>query len=48
MIEIILRMYTIDSSLYKNVNQFLRCFLISMVSEFMSELRAILYEIYLL
>jgi hypothetical protein len=48
MIEIIFRMYTIDSSLYKNVNQCLRCFPISMVSKFMRELRGILYYIYLL
>jgi hypothetical protein len=48
MIGFIFRMYTIESSLYKNVNHFLRCFPILMVSKFMGELRGILGYIYLL
>jgi hypothetical protein len=48
MLPVIFQMYTIDSSLYKNVNQFLRCFPISMVSKFMRELRGIVSYIYLL
>jgi hypothetical protein len=41
-------MYTIESLLYKNVNDFLRYYPISMVSKFMYELRGILRYIYLL
>jgi hypothetical protein len=48
MMEIIFRMSTIDSSLYKHVNHFLRCCPISIVSKFMGELKAVLYYIYLL
>jgi hypothetical protein len=48
MTKVIFRMYTIESSLFKNVNHFLRYFPISMVSKFMRELGGILSYIYLL
>jgi hypothetical protein len=41
-------MYTAESSLYRNVNHFLRFFPISIVSKFMNELKGILHYIYLL
>jgi hypothetical protein len=47
-IGLIIRMYTIDCSLYKNVNQFLRRFPIKIIGKFMSELKGILHYIYLL
>jgi hypothetical protein len=37
MTRFIFQRYTIKSSLYKNVNLFLRCFPISMISKFMNE-----------
>jgi hypothetical protein len=48
MISIILRMYTIESSLFKNVNHFLRCFPMNIVNKFLGELRGIVRYIYLL
>jgi hypothetical protein len=48
MIHLIFRMYTVESSLYQNVNRFLRCFPISMVPKFQNELKGILRYIYLL
>jgi hypothetical protein len=48
MIEQIIRMYTTECSLYKNVNHFLNCFPIVLVSKFTSELKGILHYIYLL
>jgi hypothetical protein len=48
MIPLIFRMYSIDSLLYKNVNHFLRCFPIRIISKFMKELGGILRYIYLL
>jgi hypothetical protein len=44
----IFRMYTIECSLYKNVNHFLRCFPINIIGKFMNELKGILHYIYLL
>jgi hypothetical protein len=41
-------MYTIDSSLYQNVNHFLRRFPISMIAKFITELRGLLLYVYLL
>jgi hypothetical protein len=48
MIPLIFRMYSIESSLYKNVNYFLRCFPMVIVGKFMNELKGILRYIYLL
>jgi hypothetical protein len=48
MIEIIYRMYMINSSLYKKMNQFLAHFPISLVSKYMRELQGFLHYIYLL
>jgi hypothetical protein len=48
MIGLIFHLYTIESSLWKNVNHFLRCFPISMVTKFMNELKGLLSYIYLL
>jgi TPR repeat protein len=48
MISLILRMYTAESSLYKNVNHFLRSFPISIVGKFVRELKPLLFYIYLL
>jgi hypothetical protein len=48
MIGLLFRMYTIECSLYKNVNHFLRCFPVVLVSKFMGELNGILHYIYLL
>jgi hypothetical protein len=41
-------MYTVESSLYKNVNHFLRCFPIKIVGKVLTELKGILHYIYLL
>jgi hypothetical protein len=41
-------MYTIECSLYKKVNHFLRCFPIDIVGKFLGELKGILHYIYLL
>jgi hypothetical protein len=48
MIPVIFNMYSIESSLYRNVNHFLRCFPISIIGKFMKELGGILSYIYLL
>jgi hypothetical protein len=48
MIPVIFRMYTLDCSLYKNVNHFMRCFPICMICKFMNELKGILHYVYLL
>jgi hypothetical protein len=48
MISIVFRLYSIQSSLYKNVNRFLRFFPIQLVGKFMKELRGLLSYIYLL
>jgi hypothetical protein len=48
MIPFIFKMYSIECSLYKNVNHFMRCFPLVMVSKFMKELSGILHYIYLL
>jgi hypothetical protein len=48
MIGQIFRMYTIECSLYKNINHFLRCFPITIVNKFMNELKGLLHYIYLL
>jgi hypothetical protein len=46
--QFLFQMYTVESLLYKNVNHFLRCFPISMVSKFMGELRVLVNYLYLL
>jgi hypothetical protein len=48
MIPLIFKMYSIECLLYKNVNRFLRCFPIAIVSKFMKELGGIIRYIYLL
>jgi hypothetical protein len=48
MIPLIFQMYTIECSLYKTVNHFLRCFPINIVGKFMRELNGILCYIYFL
>jgi hypothetical protein len=48
MIPLIFRMYTIECSLYKTMNHFLRCFPIKLVGKFVRELSGILHYIYLL
>jgi hypothetical protein len=48
MISLIFKLYSINSSLYRNVNHFLRCFPIEIVSKFEKELRGTLHFIYLL
>jgi TPR repeat protein len=48
MIPIVFKMYSIECSLYRNVNHFLRYFPIGIVSKFMKELGGILHYIYLL
>jgi hypothetical protein len=48
MISLIFRIQSIESSLYKNVNHFLRCFPIQVLGKFMKELRGVLSYIYLL
>jgi hypothetical protein len=48
MIDRIFRMSTVECSLYKNVNHFLRCFPIKIIGKFMNELKGILHYIYLL
>jgi hypothetical protein len=48
MIALIFKMYSIESSLYKNVNHFLRCFPIRIIAQFMKEVGGILRYIYLL
>jgi hypothetical protein len=48
MMRRIFRMYTITSSLYKNVNYFLRSFPIKVLGKFMKELKGLLSYIYLL
>jgi hypothetical protein len=48
MIDRIFRMYTVECSLYKNVNHFLRYFPIHVICKFMKELKGILRHIYLL
>jgi hypothetical protein len=48
LINRIFRMYTIECSLYKSVNHFLRCFPIKIVGKFMNELKGLLHYIYLL
>jgi hypothetical protein len=47
-IKLIFKMYSSQSSLYKNVNHFLRCFPIRFLGKFMKELREVLGYIYLL
>jgi hypothetical protein len=46
--SLIFEMYSIQSSLYKNVNNFLRCFPFRFLGKFMKELREVLGYIYLL
>jgi TPR repeat protein len=48
MIPLIFRMYSIECSLYKNVNHFMRCFPMKIIDKFMKELGGILRYIYLL
>jgi hypothetical protein len=48
MIPLIFRMYTLESRLYKNMNTFLRCFPLRLVSKFMKEFRGLLRYLYLL
>jgi hypothetical protein len=48
MIPLIFQMYSVESSLYKNVNYFLRCFPIRLIDKFMKEVGGILRYIYLL
>jgi TPR repeat protein len=48
MIPLIFKMYSIESSLYKNVNYFLRCFPFQFLRKFMKELQGVLSYIYLL
>jgi hypothetical protein len=48
MIPLIFGTYTSESSLYENVNHFLRCFPIYLIHKFMNELQGILHYIYLL
>jgi hypothetical protein len=48
MIPLIFKMYSIECSLYKNVNHFLRCFPIQIISKFMKELAGLLHYTYLL
>jgi hypothetical protein len=48
MIPLIFKMYSVECSLYKNVNHFLRCFPIKIAGKFMRELGGILHYIYLL
>jgi hypothetical protein len=48
MISLIFRMYTVQSSLFENVNHFLRRFPIEILGKFMSELGGIVRYIYLL
>jgi hypothetical protein len=48
MIPLIVRMYTRETDLYRNVNHFLRSFPILIVSKFMRQLQGILRYIYLL
>jgi hypothetical protein len=48
MIPLIFKMYSIESSLYRNINHFLRCFPIHVLGKFMKELRGVLSYIYLL
>jgi hypothetical protein len=48
MIPLIFKMYSIECSLYKNVNHFMRCFPIGVITKFMKELNGILGYIYLL
>jgi hypothetical protein len=43
MIGLIFRMYTIECSLYQNVNHFLRCFPVKIVGKFLTELKGILH-----
>jgi TPR repeat protein len=47
-IPVIFKMYSIESSLYKNVNHFLHCFPIRIIDKFMKEVGGILRYIYLL
>jgi hypothetical protein len=48
MIPLIFKMYSIESSLYRNVNHFLRKFPIQILSKFLKELDGMLRYIYLL
>jgi hypothetical protein len=48
MVRLVFEMYSIDCSLYKNVNHFLRSFPIVIVPKFMKEVGGILHYIYLL
>jgi hypothetical protein len=48
MIPLIFKMYSVECSLYKNVNQFLCCFPIKIVGKFMRELGGIPSYVYLL
>jgi hypothetical protein len=47
-VQLIVRMYTLESRLYGNINTFLRCFPIRLISKFMKELNGVLRYIYLL
>jgi hypothetical protein len=47
MTSLVFTIYSIECSLYKNVNHFLRCFPMRVVGKFMKELRGILHYIYL-
>jgi hypothetical protein len=48
MIALILLMYTVECSLYKNANHFLRCFSIRLIHYFLGKLKGFLCYIYLL
>jgi hypothetical protein len=48
MTRFLFQMYTVESLLYKNVNHFLHCFPISMVSKFTGELNGLVNYLYLL